>query len=188
MRTAVAFRALFESPTVAVGSSARCISVRFAPLLLSPLHGRTIGIERCNVGASRDNENAVASVRGANARRRDAVPPSVVPERGQVAENAVQSSRKESCDVFHDDVSWSKYANGCGVVAPESTAGSFLNACAFAGEADVLAGESPSDDVDRSDVDAARVLGCLGGVSVHAVEPLHFGDVADVGDIRPVLR
>jgi hypothetical protein len=49
----------------------------------------------------------VAPVRGANGASRDAVPLRVIPARGQVPENTLHSSSKESCDVLHDDVAGS---------------------------------------------------------------------------------
>jgi hypothetical protein len=49
----------------------------------------------------------VAAVRGANGGCGYAVPPRIIPERGQVSENVPKSSTKESCDVFHEDVAGS---------------------------------------------------------------------------------
>jgi hypothetical protein len=54
-----------------------------------------------------NNPEPVAPVRGANGGSGYAVPPRIVPERGQVSENVSKSSTKERCDVFHDDVAGS---------------------------------------------------------------------------------
>lgn len=50
-----------------------------------------------------NNPEPVAPVRGANGGSGYAIPPRIVPERGQVSENVSKSSTKERCDVFHDD-------------------------------------------------------------------------------------
>jgi hypothetical protein len=46
-------------------------------------------------------------VRGANGGSGYAVPLRVIPARGQVTDDSLESPNKESCDVLHDDVSWS---------------------------------------------------------------------------------
>jgi hypothetical protein len=96
-------------------------------------------------------------VRGADGRRRNAIPFRIVPARGQISENAVDSSSKESCDVLHEDAVGSNDANGIGVARPEARAGAVCDARAEAGEAEVLAGEAAADDVDRS-VDTVDLL------------------------------
>jgi len=50
-----------------------------------------------------NNPEPVAAVRGANGGSWYAVPPRIIPERGQVSENVSKPSTKERCDVFHDD-------------------------------------------------------------------------------------
>jgi hypothetical protein len=91
----------------------------------------------------------VSTVRGANGASRYAVPPSVVPERGQVSENVSKSSTKERCDVFHEHVAGSKLANEAGVLTPEARALA-RKASALPCEADVLAGEAAADGVNAS--------------------------------------
>jgi hypothetical protein len=119
-----------------------------------------------SVGAIRDNEKSVAAVRGADRCRGYTIPFRIIPARGQVPENSVESPRTESCNVFHENASRSKVANGIGIATPESRplAG---DASAPAGEADVLARESPADDVrsfngvpiNRCNVTEARGVG-----------------------------
>jgi len=107
-------------------------------------------------------------VRGANGTSGYAVPLRVIPERGQVPENSAHSSSKQSCDVFHDDVAGSKLANESGIFGPKTRAGA-VDAGASAGEAEVLAGETSTEDVDRLGLDG--------------------GELADIGvarDVRPV--
>jgi len=71
----------------------------------------------------------------------------------------VEAPSQECGDVFHEDESGSKVANGVGDRSPEAGAGAG-DAFAFAGIGDVLAGEAGGDDVDRRDrgpVDGADV-------------------------------
>jgi hypothetical protein len=46
------------------------------------------------------------------------VPLRVIPERGQVSENSLNSPSKQSCDVLHDDVAGSNFANKTGELSP----------------------------------------------------------------------
>ena len=64
------------------------------------------------------NPDPVASVRRTNGGSWYAVPFRIVPERGQVAENSLNSPSKQSCDVLHEDVAGSYLANNSGVLAP----------------------------------------------------------------------
>jgi hypothetical protein len=66
------------------------------------------------------NEDPSAEVWGTHGGRGNNRPFRIEPERGQVAEDTVESSNKESCDVLHDDVSGSKNANGADVLSPQS--------------------------------------------------------------------
>jgi hypothetical protein len=65
-----------------------------------------------------NNPDPIATVMGANGWSWDAVPPRMIPERGQVSENVSKSSTKERCDVLHDDELGSQLANESGVLAP----------------------------------------------------------------------
>src|ERR1044072_6216986 len=84
---------------------------------------------------------------GTRGRRRNAVPFRIVPDRGQVPENAVEAPVTESCDVFHDDVAGSNRANEPRKFGPEAGFRAF-DAFALAGVADVLAGEAAREDLD----------------------------------------
>jgi hypothetical protein len=97
-----------------------------------------------------NNPEPVAPVRGANGGSGYAVPPRIIPERGQVSENVSKSSTKESCDVFHDDVAGSKLANESCIFSPEAGALTGQPG-ARPGKADVLAGEAAADHVHGSD-------------------------------------
>lgn len=108
----------------------------------------------------------VAAVRGANGASWDAIPPSIIPERGQVSENVSKSSTKERCDVFHDNVSGSKLANQSCIVSPK--AGTFAGqSSASSGQANVLAGEAAADRIDMPDH--------LSGQSRHIIEARDVG-------------
>jgi hypothetical protein len=50
------------------------------------------------------NEDPIAAVGRADVACANTVPRCIVPERGQVAEDAVESSNTESCDVLHERV------------------------------------------------------------------------------------
>jgi hypothetical protein len=106
----------------------------------------------CAHGASRNNR-----------------PLCVIPDSGQVSENSSHSPLKQSCDVFHDDVSRSSVANKARVFHPQSAAASIQP---FAGPccADVLTREAAADNVNPVNV------GC--------------GELADIledGNVGPVL-
>ncbi len=65
-----------------------------------------------------NNPRAVTDVRGTNGGCRYAIPPRIVPARGQVPENDVEASPEKRGDIFHDDEAGSKLANETGVLAP----------------------------------------------------------------------
>jgi hypothetical protein len=62
-----------------------------------------VGVGYC----PRDHEDPITAVRGADGGSGYTIPPRIVPERGQITEDSVEASNKESCDVFHDDDAWS---------------------------------------------------------------------------------
>jgi hypothetical protein len=103
-------------------------------------------------------------VRGTKGARWNNIPFRVIPARGKVSENLVESPSKESCDVLHDDVGGSYFANDSRVFRPESASLS-ADSFAFAGIADVLARESPAKHIHSLDI------GNLSDVSV----PLDVG-------------
>jgi hypothetical protein len=88
---------------------------------------------------------------GANIGSSYALPFRVIPARGQVSQNSLHSPSKQSCDVFHDNVPRSKFANDSCVLTPESRAFA-VDADSLAGVADVLAGESSTNDVNRCEI------------------------------------
>ncbi len=94
----------------------------------------------------------------------------IVPERGKVPENDVEPSPKKRGNVLHDDVAGSKFANKTGVLPPKSRSLA-VDARAFAGERDILAGKSAANNVD-----------CF---NVCSFERAH---VVENGNIGPVLR
>jgi hypothetical protein len=53
------------------------------------------------------DEDPVTEMRGTDGCRRDAVPFTVVPARGQVSEYVAHSSSKETWNVLHEDVAGS---------------------------------------------------------------------------------
>jgi hypothetical protein len=79
------------------------------------------------------------------------MPLCIIPERGQVPENSVKPPNKEVCDVFHDDVTGSKFANETGVFEPQSGPRA-VEAIASSGSTDVLAGEPATDDVNANSI------------------------------------
>jgi hypothetical protein len=97
------------------------------------------------------NPDAVASVRGAKGGSWYAMPFRIIPERGQVSENSVKPSTKQSCDVLHDDISGLKLANKTGKLRPE-TAPLAFNASTSSGERNVLAGESSDNAINGKSI------------------------------------
>jgi hypothetical protein len=75
----------------------------------------------------------------------------IIPERGKVSENIAKPPSKECCNVLHDDVSRSNFANKTGILAPE--AGTLTGKPrAFSCDADILAGESAADGIHGNSV------------------------------------
>lgn len=106
-----------------------------------------------------------------------AVPLCIKPERGQVSENSVNPPSKESCDVLHENEfdfsSFTKLANNSSVIGPEAASFS-IEACAFSGEADILAGESAADCVNGNSIGSKAFSG-------------ERPDILVTGDVGPVL-
>lgn len=75
----------------------------------------------------------------------------IIPDLGQVSENSSESPSKESRDVFHDDVSGSKFANESCVLGPKTRAGTFKS-CPLPCQANVLAWKAAHKDIDRLDL------------------------------------
>jgi len=81
--------------------------------------------------------------------------------------------REEPFDIFDDHQSWVEFVDGVGHVRPQSGAGVGGQAGAAARRGDVLAGEAAGEDVDRP-------------VLIEDGLPVDLGDVAQVGNLRPV--
>lgn len=75
----------------------------------------------------------------------------VIPERGQVTEDSVESANNECCNVFHDDVAWSQLANDAGEFTPQSASRS-MYPLALADVADVLTGKPAGNHVHFADI------------------------------------
>src|SRR5690606_20558281 len=124
----------------------------------------------------RNDENSITEVIGANGCRRNTVPFRIIPARGQVSEYDIQPSRKQRCDVLHDDVAGSKLANDPGKLSPQ--AGTFAgNSCSLSGIANVLARESSADEIDGREIVSAD----LSHVSESkGVRPVSFKDLCRI--------
>ena len=99
----------------------------------------------------------------------ETVPLRIEPQGGKVGEDSSEAPNNEGCDVLNDDEAGSNHANDAGVLAPESAPLS-VDALATPRVADVLAGESTTDDVDM-----LKLLSCAPDVFVPR-------------GVRPVLR
>ena len=103
----------------------------------------------------------VALMRRPNVGSSQHCPPAVIPERGQVTEHSSESPSNEGWAVLHKDEAGSNLANDPRHVPPHSAAGS-VNACAFAGHADVLARDSSRHHINtaspRSSVKGLNVI------------------------------
>lgn len=103
-----------------------------------------------------NNPHSVAPVRGANGESWNAIPPQIIPERGQGPENLSKSSTKERCDVFQNEVAGSpagsdKLANESDDF-PEEARASARKPSPGARIAEVLAGEPSADDIDSNSI------------------------------------
>ena len=73
------------------------------------------------------------------------MPLRIVPERVEATEDFVQSARAKGCNILDDDVARVDFFDEPTVFVPEATS---LSGKPVTGDADVLAGKSPADDVD----------------------------------------
>jgi len=86
-------------------------------------------------------------MRGTDGGSRYAVPRRVIPERGQVTEDGIESSNKEPWHVLHEDEARSKYANDVRHVGPEPPlVGEPESVACRRGR---LAGEATGHELDR---------------------------------------
>jgi hypothetical protein len=95
------------------------------------------GLDRACL-AFREDEEAVAVMRGAEGGSWYAVPDCVVPARGQVGEYGVEAESKVACDVFQECVLGSYCANDAVHLGPEVAV--VVGAVAVAGVTEGLAG------------------------------------------------
>jgi hypothetical protein len=120
-----------------------------------------------------NNPNAIPFMGRAKSSNWYAVPLRIIPERGQVSENTVKPSTKQSCDVLQQYELGSKVANEAAYFGPQTRSGA-VKSSAFSGEADVLAGEPAADDIDGNSV-SGQSVGC------------EFSNVMVAGNLGPVL-
>jgi hypothetical protein len=98
------------------------------------------------------------------------MPLRIKPERGQVAENVSKPPKSECCDVFHNNVEGSNFANNSGVLTPKPgpLAGKPRST---SGHANVLTGEPTADDVHGNSICSQS----LGGEASHVVIARNVG-------------
>lgn len=96
------------------------------------------------------NEDSLAPVRSANGGRSKHTPFRIVPAFGQLPENGVESSNKQSADVFHEHDSRSYLANDASELIPEPGSVALDDSLAAAGDGDVLTRESANDAIHCS--------------------------------------
>ena len=97
----------------------------------------------------REYEEPFTAVRRADLLRSEQIPFRIVPAFGQVAEDTVESSRSESCDVFHENEAGSYLANDSRVLGPETRPLS-VETGSGSRKADVLAREAARDEIHDS--------------------------------------
>lgn len=97
--------------------------------------------ESCAVGVGSHNPDAVSLMRRSSVASPEHSPPRIIPQRGQVSENASKPARSEHWGVLHEDEARSYFANDPRHLSPEAGAGA-VNAGALSCRADILARES----------------------------------------------
>lgn len=93
------------------------------------------------------NEEPRTLVDRTNGRRRYSFPLRIVPERGKVSENSMQSSLGDGGHVFHNDESRSNVANNSSELAPQP-ASAVVKPCLWSEVADSLAREPSAYNVN----------------------------------------
>nr|WP_052757334.1 hypothetical protein [Sphingobium chungbukense] len=130
------------------------------------------------VGNISRDPNSISDMGGAKVASLNAVPARIIPERGQVTENAGEplstGSRKEFWHVFHDRKCGSNFANKTGELAPKAGALA-INSRSLSSFRQVLAGEASADDIDGNSV-SGQSVGC------------EFSNVMIARHLRPVFR
>jgi hypothetical protein len=115
------------------------------------------------------NPDSIPPVWCANGGSGNTVPFRVIPERRDFPEHLVQSASAKGDDVLDDDPRRPTLFDEPAVFAPQAGAGT-VEPCAFTGDADVLAGESPANNVNWPDIVGVQVT-----------------HIAEAGHVRPVL-
>lgn len=100
-------------------------------------------------GVGSEKPKTVALMRCANVGSSQHCPAAVIPERGQITQDSLESANKERWAVFHERVAGSNLANDPRHVRPEAAARA-ADPRALAGDADVLAREAASDHVNSA--------------------------------------
>jgi hypothetical protein len=166
----------FGRPSTAfgVGHSVAPRSVRLPRIMVALARSPSAD---AGVGQSPDDPDAVASVRGADVSSTHHERPAGVARRLQVAEDDICAATAQSRHVLDEHPAWAELADNAGELPPESAAVSGVDARAFAGDRDVLAGESAGDEVNglegagacESHVPAAGDVGPVSGDDVFTV-------------------
>ena len=99
------------------------------------------------VGVGQDC-NSVATVRSTNGGSRYTMPFRIIPERGKVCKDNIESSISECCHVLSEHDTGSKNPNRSQVMLPEART-TPRDTNSLSSIADVLTGESPCEHVDR---------------------------------------
>ena len=106
-------------------------------------------------------------------------PSSIIPDFGQVPENASKSARGKQRGIFHERVPRSKLANDSSKLRPEARARA-INAESLSGRGDVLAGESAGDDevggVGAEPSEGVAAVGIVGAEGSHIVPDCEVGE------------
>lgn len=118
-------------------------------------------------------------------------PARIIPQRGQVAEDFVESSIRERRRIFHEDEARSHFAHDSPHFAPEPASLAFKSG-ARARDADVLAREAASDDIHhaapRPTVKSSHVVPNREGWQASVILPGHEDSAGIVVDFNGTDR
>ena len=132
------------------------------------------------VGVGNDPDS-IPSVRSANGGSGYTMPFSIIPERSDFPEDGIQSARAKGRNIFDDDPARPDFRDDTAVFLPETGTGA-AKPGAFAGEADVLAGEAASNDIDDESVQTQTLTGKRADIFVDRnTRPLLFEHGATIG-------
>jgi hypothetical protein len=102
------------------------------------------------------------------------MPLRVIPDRGQVPENAAKPlawllswATKQTCDVLHENELGSKVASKSKEFGVKAASCALAKAATSACRTDILAGESPNDDVGNNSVCGKPFGGDLSDIAIH---------------------